>query len=70
MTEGMTSRYDAVLTFSGMNSETDSIRNKVVSLATECWASFGRCIQDTAFFFRQVGGPTPKAGGRQLDGRT
>ena len=30
-----------------------------------------RCAsQDAAFFFKQVGGPTPKAGGRQLDGRT
>ena len=30
-----------------------------------------RCAsQDVAFFFKQVGGPTPKAGGRQLDGRT
>ncbi len=30
-----------------------------------------RCAtQDTAFFFKQVGGPTPKAGGRELDGRT
>ena len=25
---------------------------------------------DTAFFFKQVGGLTPKAGGRLLDGRT
>jgi protein gp37 len=30
-----------------------------------------RCIQDqVAFFFKQVGGHTPKAGGRTLDGRT
>jgi protein gp37 len=30
-----------------------------------------RCAsQDVAFFFKQVGGPTPKAGDRQLDGRT
>ena len=30
-----------------------------------------RCSsQDVAFFFKQVGGATPKAGGRQLDGRT
>ena len=30
-----------------------------------------RCAsQNAAFFFKQVGGPTPKAGGRQLDGRT
>ena len=30
-----------------------------------------RCAsRDVAFFFKQVGGPTPKAGGRQLDGRT
>jgi protein gp37 len=30
-----------------------------------------RCVgQGVAFFFKQVGGPTPKAGGRQLDGRT
>jgi len=30
-----------------------------------------RCAsKDVAFFFKQVGGPTPKAGGRQLDGRT
>lgn len=30
-----------------------------------------RCAsQNTAFFFKQVGGPTPKAGGRELDGRT
>jgi protein gp37 len=30
-----------------------------------------RCAsQDAAFFFKQVGGQTPKAGGRQLDGRT
>jgi protein gp37 len=30
-----------------------------------------RCIsQNVDFFFKQVGGPTPKAGGRQLDGRT
>jgi protein gp37 len=30
-----------------------------------------RCAsQGAAFFFKQVGGPTPKAGGRQLDGRT
>lgn len=30
-----------------------------------------RCVsQDAAFFFKQVGGPTPKAGGRELDGRT
>jgi protein gp37 len=30
-----------------------------------------RCVsQDVAFFFKQVGGPTPKAGGRQLDDRT
>lgn len=29
------------------------------------------CVdQDVAFFFKQVGGPTPKAGGRQLDSRT
>lgn len=29
-----------------------------------------RCAsQDVAFFFKQVGGPTPKAGGRELDGR-
>jgi protein gp37 len=25
---------------------------------------------DTAFFFKQWGGRTPKAGGRELDGRT
>jgi protein gp37 len=31
----------------------------------------GRCAcKDVAFFFKQVGGPTPKADGRQLDGRT
>ncbi|HCU94787.1 MAG TPA: hypothetical protein DHU96_19630 [Actinobacteria bacterium] len=30
-----------------------------------------RCLeQNVAFFFKQVGGPTPKSGGRQLDGRT
>lgn len=30
-----------------------------------------RCIeQDVPFFFKQVGGDTPKAGGRILDGRT
>jgi protein gp37 len=30
-----------------------------------------RCAsQDIDFFFKQVGGPTPKAGGRELDGRT
>jgi protein gp37 len=30
-----------------------------------------RCIDaDTAFFFKQYGGVTPKAGGRNLDGRT
>jgi protein gp37 len=30
-----------------------------------------RCVaSDVAFFFKQVGGPTPKAGGRELDGRT
>ena len=30
-----------------------------------------RCAsQDAAFFFKQVGGLTPKAGGRELDGRT
>jgi protein gp37 len=30
-----------------------------------------RCAsKDVAFFFKQVGGPTPKAGGCQLDGRT
>jgi protein gp37 len=30
-----------------------------------------RCVQaQVAFFFKQVGGRTPKAGGRQLDGRT
>jgi protein gp37 len=30
-----------------------------------------RCAaQNVAFFFKQVGGPTPKSGGRQLDGRT
>jgi protein gp37 len=30
-----------------------------------------RCAaQGTAFFFKQVGGPTPKAGGREIDGRT
>lgn len=30
-----------------------------------------RCVeQKLAFFFKQVGGRTPKAGGRQLDGRT
>jgi protein gp37 len=30
-----------------------------------------RCAaQDIAFFFKQVGGVTPKAGGRDLDGRT
>jgi protein gp37 len=30
-----------------------------------------RCIgADIAFFFKQVGGRTPKAGGRELDGRT
>jgi protein gp37 len=30
-----------------------------------------RCHQDrVAFFFKQVGGRTPRAGGRQLDGRT
>ena len=30
-----------------------------------------RCTsQDAAFIFKQVGGPTPKAGGRRLDGRT
>jgi protein gp37 len=30
-----------------------------------------RCIeQNVDFFFKQVGGPTPKSGGRQLDGRT
>jgi protein gp37 len=30
-----------------------------------------RCAaQGTAFFFKQVGGPTPKARGRKLDGRT
>jgi protein gp37 len=30
-----------------------------------------RCTrQDIDFFFKQVGGPTPKVGGRELDGRT
>jgi protein gp37 len=30
-----------------------------------------QCLQaKVAFFFKQVGGRTPKAGGRQLDGRT
>ncbi|WP_188188936.1 DUF5131 family protein [Nonomuraea sp. SYSU D8015] len=30
-----------------------------------------RCVEaDIAFFFKQVGGRTPKAGGRELDGRT
>ena len=30
-----------------------------------------RCVDaDVAFFFKQVGGRTPKAGGRHLDGRT
>jgi protein gp37 len=30
-----------------------------------------RCAsQNVAFFFKQVGGPSPKAGGRLLDGRT
>jgi protein gp37 len=30
-----------------------------------------RCVDsDTAFFFKQVGGHTPKSGGRKLDGRT
>ncbi len=30
-----------------------------------------RCArQNIAFFFKQVGGVTPKAGGRDLDGRT
>lgn len=30
-----------------------------------------RCLgSDVAFFFKQVGGHTPKAGGRELDGRT
>jgi len=30
-----------------------------------------RCsAREIAFFFKQVGGPTPKAGGRDLDGRT
>ena len=30
-----------------------------------------RCVEDgVAFFFKQWGGRTPKAGGRQLDGRT
>jgi protein gp37 len=30
-----------------------------------------RCIdQHVPFFFKQVGGPSPKAGGRELDGRT
>jgi protein gp37 len=30
-----------------------------------------RCAEnDVAFFFKQVGGPTPKSGGRRLDGRT
>jgi protein gp37 len=30
-----------------------------------------RCTdRGIAFFFKQVGGPTPKAGGRDLDGRT
>jgi hypothetical protein len=32
----MTSRYDALLTFSGTNWETDSIRNEMVNLATDC----------------------------------
>jgi protein gp37 len=30
-----------------------------------------QCLQaEVAFFFKQIGGRTPKAGGRQLDGRT
>jgi protein gp37 len=30
-----------------------------------------RCVDDdVAFFFKQWGGRTPKAGGRELDGRT
>jgi protein gp37 len=30
-----------------------------------------RCVdQHVPFFFKQVGGPSPKAGGRLLDGRT
>ena len=30
-----------------------------------------QCVRaDVAFFFKQVGGRTPKAGGRMLDGRT
>jgi hypothetical protein len=31
VTEGITSRYDALLTFSGTNCETDSIRNKMIN---------------------------------------
>jgi protein gp37 len=27
-------------------------------------------LYETAFFFKQWGGRTPKAGGRELDGRT
>lgn len=33
-------------------------------LRNECWST------STAFFFKQWGGRTPKAGGRELDGRT
>lgn len=29
-----------------------------------------RCIEQDVPFFKQVGGDTPKAGGRILDGRT
>ena len=37
--------------------------------ARECWRCHGSGRQ-TAFFFKQWGGRTPKAGGRELDGRT